>query len=185
MQHIDIGWVDIACLALLGLSIVIGFSRGLVFEVLSLAGWIVAYVAAQAFAPSVAPYMPFGSSLTDSFTGALSGMGTGVGKSSSLNHGLAFACTFLVVLVVWSLATRLVSLLVRATPLSIIDRVLGAGFGAVRAVVLLLVIATVLAMSPSLRWPAWRASRAAVWSSEWLRDLKPVLPDAAARQLDA
>jgi membrane protein required for colicin V production len=175
MQIIDIGWVDIACLLLLVLSIVTGFVRGLVFEVLSLAGWVVAYIAAQAFAPNVAPYMPFGASGIDSLTG----------RGSSLNHGLAFACTFLVVLVAWSLATRLVSLLIRATPLSVIDRVLGAGFGAVRAVVLLLVVATVLAMSPSLRWPAWQASRAAEWSGEWLRDLKPVLPDAAARQIEA
>ena len=137
VSTIDIGWVDIVAALLLVASIVIGFARGLVFEVLSLAGWVAAYVAAQTFAPDVAPYMPFGESMAR--------------KGSALNHGLAFACTFLVVLVAWSLLTRLVSLLVHATPLSIIDRVLGAGFGAVRAVVLLLVVATVLAMSPALR----------------------------------
>lgn len=182
MQTLDIGWVDIACVVLLALSIVVGFVRGLVFEVLSLAGWVAAYLAAQAFAPSVAPYMPFGTSVSDAVTDPVAALrGTG----SSLNHGIAFACTFLVVLIAWSLLTRVISLLIRATPLSIIDRVLGAGFGAVRAVVLLLVVATVLAMSPSLRWPAWRGSKAAEWSSEWLRSLKPAMPDAVGRQIEA
>ena len=41
-----------ALLGVLLLSVLVGLVRGLVFEVLSLLGWVVAYFAAQWFAPS-------------------------------------------------------------------------------------------------------------------------------------
>ena len=46
------GWVDITLAVVLLASVLIGLVRGLVFEVLSLAGWVVAYVAAQWLAPT-------------------------------------------------------------------------------------------------------------------------------------
>ena len=55
-----IGWVDWAMLAVLVLSLVVGAVRGLVFEVLSLAGWIVACFAAQSGSPWLAPHLPIG-----------------------------------------------------------------------------------------------------------------------------
>ena len=47
-------------LALLALSIMVGLWRGLVFEVLSLLGWVAAYVAAQLFAPAAAVHLRVG-----------------------------------------------------------------------------------------------------------------------------
>ena len=44
-----LGWVDLTLLALLGVSVLIGLARGLVFELMSLVGWVVAYVVAQAY----------------------------------------------------------------------------------------------------------------------------------------
>ena len=84
---------------------------------LSLAGWFAAYFAAQWFTPLAVAYVPMGV------------------PDSALNHGIAFACLFLLTLVIWSLAARGVRLLVHATPLSLIDRVLGAGFGVLRGMV--------------------------------------------------
>lgn len=48
----DIGWVDWALLAVLLASVIVGLVRGLVFEVLSLLGWVAAYIAAQATSPN-------------------------------------------------------------------------------------------------------------------------------------
>ena len=48
----SLGWVDWAFLGVLCLSAVVGLVRGLVFEVLSLLGWVAAYFAAQWFAPA-------------------------------------------------------------------------------------------------------------------------------------
>ena len=86
-------------------------------------------------------------------------------------------------ILVWSLAGRLVRMLVHATPLSVPDRALGAGFGLLRGAVLLLAVATVVALTPAATSPAWRASEGALWLNHALRNLKPALPDAVARRL--
>ncbi len=159
------GWVDWTLLAVLALSVVIGLWRGLVFEVLSLAGWVVAFIAAQALAPLAAAYVPVGV------------------PGSALNHAIAFLATFVLALVVWALASRLVRLLIHATPLQPVDRVLGGVFGLARGAVLLLAVATVVMLSPAQRSTAWQQSRGAVWLATALQGLKPLLPDAIARQL--
>jgi len=159
------GWIDIALLSILALSVVVGLWRGFVFEVLSLLGWVAAYFAAQWFGPEVAPHLPVGT------------------PGSALNLGAAFAATFIAALIVWSLAARLIRLLIKATPLSLPDRVLGAGFGALRGLVLLLALATVVAMTPAVRSPAWQASQGAGWLHVMLKELKPVLPTAVAQHL--
>ena len=56
----QLGWVDLAMLGVLLLSLVLGLLRGFVFEVLSLVGWVVAYFAAQWLAPVWAPHLPVG-----------------------------------------------------------------------------------------------------------------------------
>jgi membrane protein required for colicin V production len=160
-----LGWVDGLLLAVLALSVVVGLWRGLVFEVLSLLGWVAAYIAAQVFGSDVAAHLPIGS------------------PGSALNLGAAFAVTFIGALIVWSLASRLVRLLVHATPLSLIDRVLGAGFGLLRGGVLLLALATVVSLTPAARSPAWQSSQGAAWLQAMLQELKPVLPFEVARHL--
>ncbi|MEF7613259.1 CvpA family protein [Aquincola sp. MAHUQ-54] len=161
----SLSWIDWALLAVLAISVVVGLWRGFVFEVMSLVGWIAAYVAAQALTPLVAPHLPIGE------------------PGSALNFGAGFALMFLGALIVWSLLARLVSLLVQATPLSLIDRVLGAGFGLLRGAVLLLALATVVAFTPAARSPQWQGSQGAAWLDAMLQGLKPVLPVNVARHL--
>src|SRR5262245_22982652 len=112
-----LGWVDIALLALLAISVIVGLLRGFLFEVLSLLGWVAAYFAAHWLAPMVAPHLPVGK------------------PASPVNYGAAFCLVFLGALIAWALAARLVRMAVNATALSVPDRVLGAGFGALRALV--------------------------------------------------
>ncbi len=161
----SLGWVDLALLAVLAVSVIVGLWRGLIFEVLSLIGWVVAYIAAQAFTPTVAAHLPVGE------------------PQSMVNVGAAFALTFVLALMLWSLLARLVSLLVKATPLSVVDRVLGAGFGLLRGGVLLLALATVIAFTPAAASAQWQESRGAAWLGAMLQELKPVLPVNVARHL--
>ncbi|MDT7835593.1 CvpA family protein [Aquabacterium sp. OR-4] len=160
-----LGWVDWALLAVLGVSVLVGLWRGLVYELMSLVGWLVAYVAAQLWSGAVAPHLPFGT------------------PGSALQQGLAFAITFVATLLAWALLARLVRLLIQATPLTLIDRTLGAGFGLLRGGVLLLALATVVALTPAVRSPAWQASQGAEWLAVLLQGLRPVLPEAVARHL--
>lgn len=161
-----LGWVDWTMLGLLALSVLVGIWRGLVFELMSLAGWIVAFFVAQFLSPDVAVHIPVGE------------------RGEALNLGVAFAVTFLLALIFWSLIARLVRLLIRATPLTLPDRVLGAGFGLLRGVLLLLVVATIVAFIPAAqRSAAWSQSHGAAWLNLTLRGLGPLLPNNVARRL--
>ena len=162
-----LGWVDWTLLAVLVVSLAIGLWRGLVFEVLSLLGWLAAYVAAQLFASTVAGWLPVGA------------------PGSGLNQGAAFAATFIMALVAWALGARALRALIHATPLQAIDRVLGAVFGLLRGAVLLLAVATVVALTPASRAPAWQHSQGAAWLGALLAGLRPVLPEAVSRHLPA
>ncbi len=162
-----LGWVDWTLLALLLLSVLVGLWRGLVFELMSLVGWLVAYVAAQLFSGDVAARLPVGT------------------PGSALNLGAGFALAFIGMLLVWTVLARLLRLIVHATPLTLVDRTLGAAFGLARGGVLLLVLATLVAFTPAARSQPWQDSQGAVWLRLALQGIKPVLPVEVSRHLPA
>jgi membrane protein required for colicin V production len=162
-----LGWVDWTLLAVLALSIAVGLWRGLVFELMALVGWVVAYVLAQAYSPLLAARLNVGA------------------PGSALNQALAFAATFVAVLLVWALLARLVRMLVRATPLTVLDRLLGAVFGALRGALLLLAVATVVAFTPAATSADWTASHGATWLTALLHGITPLLPADVAKHLPA
>jgi membrane protein required for colicin V production len=161
----DLSWVDWSLLAVLAASVLIGLLRGFVYECLSLAGWVVAWFAAQWAAPQLAPHLPVGA------------------PGSALKLAAALSLCFIAALVVWGLAAKLVRMLIHATPLSLPDRLLGAVFGMLRAVVLLLAVSSVLALTPAAQSTAWRSSQGARWLGSSLQALKPLLPEAVVHLL--
>ncbi len=155
-----IGWVDIAMLGVIALSAIIGAVRGLTFEVLSLLGWVAAWFAGLWLGPLIAPHLSIGT------------------PGSPLNGIAAFACAFLIVLVLWGLGARAVSALVGKMLLRPLDRLLGAVFGLARGVLVLLVLATIVAYTPASASPAWRESQGAAWLNSIVRELVPSLAPA-------
>jgi membrane protein required for colicin V production len=152
-----VSWIDIGFVAFLALSMLIGVWRGFVFELLSLAGWFAAYFAARYGTPWLQPMLPVGE------------------PGSGLNYGVSFACMFLGALVVWSIGARIVRALIRATPLSPIDRLLGAGFGLVRGLVVLLIAVVLVGLSPWGKAPMWQQSMAVAWLNVVVHELRPLL----------
>ena len=144
-------------IVVVALSALVGAVRGLTYELLSLAGWVAAWLAGLWLGPSLQPYLPVGPA------------------GSPLNVVASFACAFLVVLIVWGLMARLISAAVKRTLLSPVDRLLGALFGVVRGVFALLAIVAVLALSPVVTTSAWRESTGVAWSSAVLREWMPYL----------
>jgi membrane protein required for colicin V production len=165
MDFSQIGWVDAVLIAVLVISVIVGVIRGFVFELLSLVGWVAAWFAAQWFAPQVAPYIPVGS------------------IGSALNLGAAFAVVFVAALIVWAIAARLIRLVIHATPLSIVDRGLGAVFGLLRGVVLLLAVTVAVGLTPAGKSSAWHQSRGAGVLGALLDGLMPLLPSQVAGHL--
>lgn len=161
MEWPDLSWIDAAMLGVLVLSMVVGFVRGLVLELLSLAGWFAAWFGAIWLEPVIAPWLQGWFNIE---------------AGSALNRGAAFVVGFVVVLIVWGLAARLLAMLVKATPLKPLDRLLGAMFGLLRGLVVLLVAATLVAWSPAARSAAWQSSIGAAALDELLRHLLPLLP---------
>lgn len=155
-------WIAIASLVV---SMLLGLVRGLVFEVISLAGWVAAFVAAQWLAGSVAAWLPFGD------------------PEAAWRYPLAFVLVFVAVAFTVGLLAALTRKLVTAVGLRPVDRVLGGAFGVLRGAVALLVVAVVvhlLALSDSA-W--WRESPSAGVLDEALQGLKPVLPEKLASYL--
>lgn len=157
--------VDLAMLAVLLLSMAVGAWRGLAFELMSLLGWFAAYLAAQWFNAAVARYVPIGS------------------PGSPLNHAAAFALTFFAALIAWGLLARLLKMLIHATPLSGVDRLLGAAFGAVRGGALLMAVAAVVTRTPWAETPSWQQSAGAAWLRVVITGLKPALPAGISDRL--
>ena len=159
-----LGWTDWSLLAVVALSVLIGLWRGLVFELLSAGGWIAAYFGAQWFTPQWSNYIPFA---------------VPVGAAgSALNHAATFCISFIVFLVIWGLASKLLRMVVRAVPgVSAADRLMGGVFGFVRAVVVVLAIATVVGLTPLAKSAAWQQSHGAAWTQAMLLSLKAVLPE--------
>jgi membrane protein required for colicin V production len=93
--------------------------------------------------------------------------------------------TFIAALVAWVLLAKLIRMAIRATPLTWLDRVMGAGFGLLRGAVILLAVATVVAFTPANRSSAWQGSTGAAWLTAALQSLKPLLPDTVSRHLPA
>ena len=166
-MDLDIGWVDACLFGVLVLSIIVGAVRGLVFEVLSLAGWIVAYFVALWATPMLAPHLPIGA------------------PDSALNQGASFASAFVLTLIVWSLLSRVVRSLIHATPLRPVDRLLGGGFGLLRGGLVLLLVAALVGFTPAARSTAWQASVGARYLHAALGEIKPTLPPDVARFLPA
>jgi membrane protein required for colicin V production len=150
--------LDWIFLAIVGFSMVLGLWRGLVFEVLSVISWIAAFVLAQWFAPDVAQWLPM------------------AGATEVVRYAAGFLLVFVAVVFTGGLVAFVLKKLVAAVGLSPADRMLGAVFGAVRGVLLLLVIAVVAGMTPVHTAPWWREAVGAQWATIALQGMKPVLP---------
>jgi membrane protein required for colicin V production len=154
----NLGVLDWIFIVVLVLSTLLGAWRGLVAEVLSVVGWIAAFIVAQLFATTIGQLLP-----TQGF-------------SDSLRYAAGFACAFIGTAFAAGLVTWMVKKMIESVGLRPVDRTLGAAFGLVRGTVLLLAAATVVSMTPMKDAQWWRQSQGANVLSAVLRNLKPVLP---------
>ncbi len=150
--------VDWILLAVLGLSLLLGLWRGIVQEVLSLAGWVAAFYVSQMYAPLAAAWLPM------------------EGSSQMLRYAAGFVVVFVAVLVATVLVSWVVKKLISAVGLGPLDRLLGSVFGLMRGVVILLAVTVLVGMTPMRETEGWREAQGAQWLQQFLHVLKPVLP---------
>ena len=107
------------------ISALLAYSRGMVREILAIAGWVAAAVLAFIFAPQVEPLIV-----------EIPVVGDFIGDSCELSVIAAFAVVFAVALIVMSFFTPLFSSLVQRSALGGVDQGLGFLFGVLRGVIL-------------------------------------------------
>jgi membrane protein required for colicin V production len=156
---------DWVLLAALLLSVLLGLWRGLVYEVLSVAGWVAAFVLAQALAEDAGAWLPMD------------------GLSPPLRLAAGFVLVFVAVAFAAGLGAWLVQKLVASVGLRPVDRVLGGAFGLVRGLVILLALALVVSMTQMQNAAWWRDSATAGVLSATLHEVKPLLPEPVARYI--
>ena len=157
--------LDWLLLAVLAMSLLLGAWRGLVFEMLSLLAWVVAFVAAQWFATDVAQWLPMS------------------GAANSMRYAAGFLLTFVVTAFAGGLVAVLVKKMITVAGLGPVDRVLGCAFGLVRGLVLLMAAAVVIAMTPLKTSVWWTESVGAGFLGVALKGLKPLVPQEFGKYL--
>lgn len=139
------------------ISIFLGITRGVIKEVISLAGWFIAFYVASRYAESFEPFLPH------------------IIEDPSLRMLSLFVMVFFIVLLLVMLSSILLSKLIRSVGLGLIDRVFGSIFGLARgfAIVLLLVLAAGFTALP--KQPFWQQAvlsdpleKAAIQVMPWL-----------------
>jgi membrane protein required for colicin V production len=157
-------YLDYFVIAALLLSVAWGAWRGLVHEVLSLAGWIMAFLAANLLA---AP-------LSETFPANMRPEFRVVG---------AFVLVFVATLVLTTLLTALVTKFVRVSVLQSLDRWLGALFGLVRGLLIIVAFAVAAGLTALPTMPVWKESATGYSLAQTVIQLKPWLPPALASRL--
>lgn len=131
-------WFDYGVLLVIGLSGLVAVMRGFVREVLSLLSWVAAFVAASAFAGTVAPMLPSGI------------------PNDSLRMLAAFLLVFGATLLLMIFITLAIVELVRVVGLGFVDRVLGLAFGLVRGLLIVLVAVLLAGLTRLPEDRGWR-----------------------------
>jgi len=156
---------DYLVLFVLGASVIISTLRGLVKEILSLLGWIVAFVVANAYGAQLAPLLP----------------GLLPGETARLIA--AFIILFLGVRILMGLLSLAIGALITATGLSLADRGLGGLFGLARGIVIVLSAVILCGMTAIPQQDFWRNALLSPMAETGARTVKPFLPAALAQHI--
>lgn len=141
------------------LSLLVGVWRGLVHELMSLAGWAIAFWAAQWLAEDVARWLPIWRE-----------------AAAQVRYALSFVLVFVLSLFAAAWVSWLLGKLVATAGLRPVDRSLGGIFGLVRGLVLLLVLAVVVHLAGMRGEPWWQQSRMTPVLELVMAGVKPMLP---------
>lgn len=158
-------WLDYAVIAIVALSVLLGWWRGLAYEVLSLLGWVAAYLAARVFATDAGQLMP-------------AALG-----AEAIRTAAAFALLFIVTLIASGIAAWLLSKFIKWIGLGWLDGLLGALFGMARGMLVIVALVLLAGLTSFPAEPAWRKA----WLGEPLEHTalaaKKLLPASVAQRV--
>ncbi len=156
---------DYVVLGIVAVSLMLGLWRGVVSELIALAAWVMAFMAALEF-------------------GADAGKAVFTGLADPAIRILA-GCVliFVGVLVLMSLIRLAVRSMVKALGLSLSDRLLGMFFGLARGVLLVMLLVAAGGMTSAPQQPWWKEATLAPPLETAVLVAKPWLPDDLAKKI--
>lgn len=154
---------DFAAIGIMLVSLLFGLWRGLVYTVLSLLGWPLAFFLSKMFAGSIAPMLPV--------------------SQETARIAAAYVLVFVVVLILWGVLVWLLSRLVKAIGLGWLDSVLGGLFGVLRGVLVILALVWLAGMTQVPEQQFWREARASRAAEDVALLAKGWLPDSIAQRI--
>lgn len=156
---------DIIAFSLVLISILISLVRGLVRELISVMSWVLAAWLSIRYSRDISQYITF----TD---------------VQSLRVFLAFLLIFVIMVFLGAVVNFMIGQLVRKTPFSAADRVLGMAFGAVRGVLVLSVLVLLGGLTPLPKDDWWQQSYAITRVQKVSIWMKGFLPAEISKYFD-
>lgn len=148
---------DYTVIVIMLISLLLGLWRGLVYEVLSLLGWPIAFVLSRLFAGKIESLLPV--------------------SQEEIRVALAYVLVFIAALICWGLVVWLFCKLVKAAGLGVLDSILGSLFGLLRGLLIILILVWLAGLSSIPERDMWRdakfskvAENAALYTKVWLPD---------------
>ena len=150
--------LDFIILGIIAISMLLGLLRGAVKEVLSLAAWIVAFIAGQSFAALAAQWMP-------AFV-----------SNPSLRYLGGFLLVFVVVMALAMLLSLLLSESIKALGLGLLDRIIGIFFGGLRGMVIVTILVLLAGLTEFPKSDVWQQAMLSDAFQTLAVAVKPWLP---------
>jgi membrane protein required for colicin V production len=163
---VTINPLDGAVALVIVLSLVLGAWRGFMYELLSILGWVAAFLAARMFAEELAGRLPMS------------------GASPELKLVVAFVGLFVVVAFLAGVVSWLVRKLASASALRPVDRSLGFVFGFARAALILVFTGMVAGATPLAKQEFWMQSTTGEWLLWAGRQAQALLPQDVGKVLN-
>lgn len=154
---------DYAVLVVVGMSLLISLMRGLVREVLSVAGWVMAWYIAKAYSMQLVPLLPADI------------------PSDKLKMLAAFLIVFLAVLLLTSLLSIALSSLFKSVGLGWINRIFGGVFGLARGLLIVTVFVMLAGMTKLPQDPRWANAMFSPPLEALVKAILPWFPEGIAQ----
>lgn len=158
-------WFDYTVFIIVVWSVLLGWWRGFVYEILSLLGWVAAYVVARWQAVNLAALMPADLGI------------------DAIKVTVAFILLFVMTLIVSGLVIWLLSKLVKLAGLGWIDGLLGSLFGMLRGMLLVLMLVLLAGLTDLPKKPFWREAKLSKPLESMALASLVWLPDSVARRV--
>lgn len=159
-------WLDIAALGIVALSVVFAYARGVIRSLIGTAAWVIGFVVALGFAPLLGAQLPE------------------MKEAPAVPYVIAFVLVFVLAIVLGALIAWPLRAIVRKAGMGFLDAALGASFGFVRGIAIMIAFALIAGATGMAQRDWWQNAFLAPSLASAALALRLWLPQAWSERLD-